>query len=295
MLVACVPLLVALLVGLPSTVTAQPLDHQQLDISVVIETNPASPDYFRGKHLSKHPNLSVKVPPMLDEKRSNNFHNPEKVKSHRPDSFFDNYELETRQLYSGMTSRVLRASNIGKISVNADNSSFPCPASDTITPCTCELTSASQELNLNCSDVESLEQMAEVFMQYFPVKEFYMLQIWNNFNIQYLTDVFNGVSFTYISLFNLPNLAEISNYAFFDSLNSLVTMYIYTSALDENTFPFSTLDQFSRLSYLRIAESNFSYWPVFSSLTLKAADFRVAHISALPSSKKQEYLAIEII
>ena len=51
MLVAFLPLLVALLVGLPSTVTAQTLDRQQLDKSGALGTNLASAGEFSGKHL----------------------------------------------------------------------------------------------------------------------------------------------------------------------------------------------------------------------------------------------------
>ena len=56
-MVAYLPLLVALLVSLPSTVTAQTLDHQQLDTSGALLTNPASPDDIGNKILSKltHP------------------------------------------------------------------------------------------------------------------------------------------------------------------------------------------------------------------------------------------------
>ena len=237
MLIAWLPLLVALLVGLPSTVRAQTLDHQQLDISGALATNPSSPGDFDDKHLSKHPSRDTIL-----------YNNP-------------------------------------KMPENALNSSFPCPEPTDIAPCVCTVTET-YDLRLDCSAVESLEQLSDVFRHDFPVKHFNQFWIDNNSNIQYLADIFNGVSFTSIQMNNVLNLREISKFAFFDSKYTLEILYIYCSALDEKTFPFRTLNEFPKLSSLTIAAGNIYFWPVFVSSSMKRVSFYEEQVYTLPAGKK---------
>ena len=288
MLVACLPLLVALLVGLPSTVTTQTLDHQQLDINA-LGTNPASPGDFGVKHLSKDATSSVESSPEFEDLTLSNYFNLENFIVLKPHSFDDKVEYGTH-LNPGSPSRVQRSFSFPKLSENADNSSFPCPDPITIAPCNCS--TVNTELNLDCSDVASLDQLAEVFRQDFPVKQFNTLQIYDNKNIQYLTDVFNGVSFKDIQLTFLPNLTEISTFAFFDSIDFLENLVIYDTSLNENTFPFSTLGEFTKLASLTISMCNFEFWPVFASSSVKSIYFYQDSISTLSRGEKEGHCTI---
>ena len=294
MLVACLPLLVALLVGLPSTVTAQTPDHQRQDISGVLGTNAATSDDFGDEHLSKHPTFFVRDPPKEDEFRSPKLDNSKNILHF---NFESRDESEAFRLNSGVAGRDQRsASNSGvagtdqtsasipKNSSHVTSGVFPCPDDTDIAPCVCTFTNAT-DLTMDCSAVESIEQLATIFTQNFPVKEFYMFMINNNDKIQLLPDVFNGVSFRYLELYKVPNLAQITNYALADSRDTLENIHIYNSLLTEDTFPFSTLDQYTKLSYLYIYYCNIYFLPAFKSPSLQTLTIVYGHISELPAGK----------
>ena len=271
MLVACLPLLVALLVGLPSTATAHTPDHQRLDVS----------GDFGDEHLSKHPTLFVQDPPKDDEFRTSKLDNSKNI----PHFYFESQdEVEAFHLNSGVTGRDHSSASIPKNSAHVTSGVFPCPDETDIAPCLCIFTNIT-DLTLNCSAVESDEQLAAIFTQNFPVKEFYMFMINNNDKIQLLPDVFNGVSFRYIRLYNVPNLAQITNYALADSRDTLENIHIYNSILTEDTFPFSTLDQYTKLNHLYIEYCNIYFLPAFNSSSLQTLIIKYGHIDVLPAGK----------
>ena len=346
--------------GLPSTVTAQTLDHlQQLDISGVLGTNAATSDDFGDEHLSKHPTLFVRDPPKDDEFRSPKLDNSEYYSHFK---FESQDEVTAFHLTSGVAERDQRPANnlgvavrdqrsannlgvAGKDQRSASNSGvavrdqrsannllvtvrdqrsasnsgvagrdqrsannlgvagrnqrsasipknsdhvtsgvFPCPRKTDIAPCVCTFTDGT-DLTMDCSAVESDVQLAEIFMKIFPFKEFYMFMIEDNDKIQLLPDVFNGVSFRYIRLNRVPNLAQITNYALADSRDTLETIYIYDSLLTEDSFPFSSLDQYPKLNYLYIWSCNIYLWPSFKSPSLQTLIIVDGHTSLLPASE----------
>ena len=287
MLVACLPFLVALLVGLPSTVTAQTLNHQQQDTSGALGTNPASPGVFGGEHLSKYKTHSVEGPPKVNKLRIPDRLNLDHVVSQQHGSSVGKYDLSTHHLKSVIPGQEQKSSNQPKKSKNMTKSSLPCPEPTDIAPCVCSITETN-DLNLDCSDVESFDQLAAVFMQDFPFKTFNEFQILSNINLQYLTDIFNGVTFRSIYLSYVTSLRKITTYAFFESTDTLENIYIYGTALDENSFPFSTLDQFPKLESLTIDSSNISYWPAFDSSSIRTLSFRINHVSTLPAGKEND-------
>ena len=307
MLVACLPLLVALLVGLPSTITAQTLDHHQLHISGALGINQASPGDSGDKHLSKHPTLFVRDPPQDDELRCPKLHNSENIPHF---NFESQDEVQAFHLNSGVAGRDQRSANnsgvagrdqrpannsgvagndqrsasILKNSTHVTSGVFPCPDETDIAPCLCTFTDAS-DLTMDCSAVESDVQLAAIFTKKFPVKEFYMFLIYNNDKIQLLPDVFNGVSFRYIRLLSVPNLAQITNYALAHSRDTLEYIRIYNSSLTEDTFPFSLLDQYSKLNSLNFDFCNIYFLPAFNSSSLQTLTIVDCHISELPAGK----------
>ena len=282
MLVACLPLLMALFLGHPSTVTAQ-----TLDISGPFGRNPELSRVIGDKHLLELLTHSVEHPHILDEYRSSNLLNPTQI-SKNSVSNIKNHEFET--LLSQMPGRISRTSYIPNGSEYETNLNVSCPEPDAIAPCSCFIAgsngSVADQLQLDCSYIQSIEQLAEVFRQDFPFKEFYEFRIIFNNNIKYLTDIFNGVSFRNIYLYYDLNLIEISDHAFFDSVNYLENIDIYGSGLDENNFPFSTLDEFPKLKWLTIAGSDLNSWPAFVSSSITSINFHTGHVSSLPAGKK---------
>ena len=302
MLVAYLPLLVALLVGLPSTVTAQTPDHQQLDISGALGPNPRSSGDFGDKHLSKHPTLFVQDQPKNDKFRSPKLDNSENIPhfnlegKDEAEALHLNSEVagtdQRSASNSGVAGRDQRAANIPKNSANVTSDVkqerdtiklFPCPDETDIAPCVCTFNDT--DLTMDCSAVESDEQLAAVFLKEIPVKEFYKFQIVNNDKIELLPDVFNGVSFRYIELYFVPNLAEITNFALADSRDTLENIYIFYSALTEVSFPYSTLDQYTKLNYFYIYTSNINIIPLFRSSSLQTLSIAGGYISELPAGK----------
>ena len=323
MLCACLPLLVAMLVGLPSTVTAQTLDHQQLDVS----------GDSGDEHLSKHPSLFVRDPPKDDEFRSPkldnsknnphfNFESRDEVEAFHLNSGVagmdqlsasnsgvagrdqlsaSNLEVAGRDQRSANNLRVAgtdqisasnsrvggrdqRPASIPKNSVHVTSGAFSCPDETDIAPCVCTFTDTT-DLTLDCSAVESDEQLAAIFTQNFPVREFYIFQMFTNDKIQLLSDVFNGVSFRYIHLYNVLNLTQITNNSLADSRDTLENIHIYGSALTEDTFPFSTLDQYTKLNHLYIEYCNINFLPAFNSSSLQTLIISGGHISVLPAGE----------
>ena len=275
--------------GLPSTVTAQTLDHQQLDISGVLGTNPASPGEFGGKHLSKHPSHSVEDSPKVNKLRIPDHINLDQVIPQEHGSFVGRYDPSTLHLKSVVPGQVQKSYNQPKKSKKNTKSSLPCPEPTDIAPCVCSIRGTSA-LILDCSDIESIDQLVAVFMKEFPSKVFEEFLIDTNNNIQYLSDIFNGVTFRIIHLHNVNMLSYITMYAFFDSIDTLEMIYISGSALDENSFPFSTLGQFSKIVSLSIDSSNISHWPAFDSSSLLMVSFMVNQVSALPAGKEDDRL-----
>ena len=259
---------------LPSTVTAQTLDHQQLDISGSLGTNPASPGDFAGKNLSKHSTLSVGDPLKDDKFRSPKLHNSDTITQLKFDS----------KLTSGVPGREQRPSNVPKKSLNVTVRVFPCPDETDIAPCVCTFTD-STDLTMDCSAVESEAQLAAIFTKSFPDNKFKQFQIYNNDKIQFLSDVFNGVSFRYIRLYDVPKLTEITNYAFADSMDVLENIYIRNSSLSEDTFPFSSLDTYPKLTNLYIAFCDIYFFPTFTSSSLQTLIIAYGHISVLLEGK----------
>ena len=283
MLNACLPLLVALLVYLLSTVTAQTQNQQQLDISGSFRTNPASPGDIVDKNLSKHPTLSVEDTSKLEKSKILNLHDPKKVSTEKRDSF-NCKDDEAFWRNSSMAVQDQRSPNIPQTSANTTLGLLPCPVPTDIAPCVCTFTETNEPI-LDCSAVESIDQLAAVFRQEFPFKQFKELRIYHNEYIQFLSDIFNGVSFSSVDLRNMSNLVQITNGVLRDSRNYLQTISVETSALDENTFPFGTLHEYPRMTSLSIRKNNIQFLPAFISSTLKSLIVDYGHITVLPDGE----------
>lgn len=284
MLVAFLPLLVTLLVGPPSTLTAVAMDHLNLDTSGTSGTMRANHGEFAGQHLSKKPIPFFEKTAKLDELKLWHLLNEENIFSQWPSGLNGKYELKSSHINSDTQAEVRGPSIVLNEFENRINGSYPCPEPIDIAPCVCTST-INEDLALDCSLVESAEQLAEVFMQDFPVKEYFQLEIVRNDKIEVLSDIFNGVSFRNIYFFNVTNLREITSDAFADSINYLEEIYIFSSALDENTFPFNSLEEFSYLVFLTIGDSQIKVLPAFNSSSIESINFSDGNVAELPAGK----------
>ncbi|CAL4124256.1 unnamed protein product, partial [Meganyctiphanes norvegica] len=77
-----------------------------------------------------------------------------------------------------------------------------CPDAEDIHPCVCTYDSASNAMDLECSAVESEEQLKQIFKADFPFKNFKYFELWSNNNIKVLeAGVLNGISFEIIHIY----------------------------------------------------------------------------------------------
>lgn len=155
-----------------------------------------------------------------------------------------------------------------------------CPSSESIGNCTCAI--VADELFLNCSAVQSEEELALVFQQDFPMKNFSQFDLNSNPNISYLGPISNGISFERIYLDFNVNLTMITDEFLLDSLNTLKFLQIKFSQLYRATFPFSMLPFFNKLETLNIESSELlTSIPKLESDSLRVMSFYGSAISTL--------------
>ncbi|CAL4122259.1 unnamed protein product, partial [Meganyctiphanes norvegica] len=167
------------------------------------------------------------------------------------------------------------AFNESKVHVTQDSRHQPeyygyeptCPDAEDIAPCVCTYVSEDNAMDLDCSAVESEDQLKQIFKSYFPFKNFVLFIMHGNNSITVLeAGVFNGISFESIIIYN-TNLEVIE-------LQALDSCYETAWEIDVSnnmitSFPFDELSQFSKLSHFRIKKNSLSMIPAdaFNGLT----------------------------
>ncbi|CAL4240564.1 unnamed protein product, partial [Meganyctiphanes norvegica] len=143
----------------------------------------------------------------------------------------------------------------------------PCPNAEDIAPCVCTYVSEDNAMHLDCSAVESEDQLKQIFKADFPFKNFTTFLIEDNKNINVLeAGVFNGISFERIDI-KYSNLEVIE-------LQDLNSCYETAWKIDVHdnmitSFPFDELSHFPKLRYFDISLNSFSMFPAdaFNGLT----------------------------
>ena len=234
--------------------------------------------------MSKHSIHFIEDTPILEELKIANILHSESGIYKDPENFGSKDELQYHR-NSSLHGQVPRPISNHKKSkdVKAANS-FPCPEPTDILPCVCSMTGINHP-SLDCSAIESGEQLAGVFTKDFPFKQFYEFSINNNGNINYLSDIFNGVTFIYIRLYNMPNLGEITNYAFLDSKNTLEFLYIDRTAVNGNTIQFN---EYPNLKSCTFAGSNIDFSPAIASASITTFGFYNNHLTDIYAGRSSD-------
>lgn len=161
-----------------------------------------------------------------------------------------------------------------------------CPVADAIAPCVCMFEVHNDTglvyTDLVCSDVQSEEELANVFQQEFPVKEFRKFHMSSNDAIHDLGNILNGVTFEVISL--APGtfvLQSVSDYILFDNRNTLTSFDISASQIQTELFPFDVLPSMQALVSFAIKSSKLAYLPKLDSPTIRELKFSYGNIDAL--------------
>jgi hypothetical protein len=165
----------------------------------------------------------------------------------------------------GISSIPAQTNNDGINDIRA--AAFPCPIPEDIHPCVCW--TEEEGIYLDCTDVTSEQQLENVFMQDFPVTEFYQFQINQTDILVDMNFTSNGVSFEKLLLYPGPlSIRSISNKFLMNSYTTLKTICIYNSQLTEAGFPLDNLNIFEMLDFLSFDGSNVSHLPNLVSETL---------------------------
>lgn len=159
---------------------------------------------------------------------------------------------------------------------------YRCPAAETVAPCLCAKDHGNV-LVMDCSKVESDEQLAMVFQQAtFPFKDFGHFYVFENENItQFGGDIFNGVTFQNIYLNNVPNLEYVSESWLHGSRDIIANIFIGNSKLNDETFPISQIESFTNISIINFDDSAFDAIPIIKSSSLEYIAFTAGSISSL--------------
>ncbi|CAL4150973.1 unnamed protein product [Meganyctiphanes norvegica] len=130
----------------------------------------------------------------------------------------------------------------------------PCPDAEDIAPCVCTYESVSNAMDLECSAVESEEQLKQIFKADFQFKNFNQFHLKGHNNFKVLeAGVFNGISFEIIRI-DYSDLEVIELHAL-DSCYETATM-IYLNGNKISSFPFDELSLFSKLSWFTLSSNN---------------------------------------
>ncbi|CAL4079126.1 unnamed protein product [Meganyctiphanes norvegica] len=135
----------------------------------------------------------------------------------------------------------------------------PCPDAEDIAPCVCTYHIEDNAMDLNCSAVESEEQLKQIFKADFPFKIFKKIVIYGNDNIKVLeAGVFNGISFERIDIEH--NHLEVIELQALDSCYETATeIDLYFNKI--TSFPFVELSHCSNLSHFDISDNALSMIP----------------------------------
>ncbi|XP_050705565.1 oplophorus-luciferin 2-monooxygenase non-catalytic subunit-like [Eriocheir sinensis] len=135
---------------------------------------------------------------------------------------------------------------------------WPCPLDSAIYPCTCA-TTARYEINVDCSNVQSSDQLARVFQTPFAFHDLNRLTIEPVVPYESLLDlpagVFGDVSFNEIDITNTV-IHTVEEETLVNSHNTLVRLNMEENKI--SWFPFETLKLYVQLTELDLSYNNFS-------------------------------------
>ncbi|CAL4118984.1 unnamed protein product [Meganyctiphanes norvegica] len=150
----------------------------------------------------------------------------------------------------------------------------PCPDSEDNAPCVCtyDIDSEDNTMDLDCSAVESQEQVKQILKADFPFKNFGQFDLTYNYNnITVLeSGVFNGVSFEIINIY-YTDLEVVELKALNSWYETATKLNLFNNKI--TSFPFDELSQFSKLRYFSISGNSLGMVPADAFHGLTALEY----------------------
>ncbi|CAG0913582.1 unnamed protein product [Notodromas monacha] len=151
-----------------------------------------------------------------------------------------------------------------------------CPVPELISPCTCDVSSTTGQVTVDCSDVSSSAELEQIFVNE-PFPSFFMdkFRLSGNANVTYLlAESLHNAAFVNIEITWNPKLSVISENAFESSMTTLKKLDLAGNALTSFVL-FGTMVNYDSLEYLSLADNDiidnirtFSCSPVLKTLDL---------------------------
>ncbi|XP_047471334.1 oplophorus-luciferin 2-monooxygenase non-catalytic subunit-like [Penaeus chinensis] len=145
---------------------------------------------------------------------------------------------------------------------------LPCPNPEDIFPCTCTA-DESNRMDMDCSHIESEEQLERVFSSTFPFSTFRNLTVVDNVFLKTLKNQSLGIaSFTGVYIINSV-LERVESNALLNSFGTAQVINMQNNLI--SSFPFETLASFTSLLELDVSYNKLPF-PALVSQTLLVLD-----------------------
>ncbi|CAL4085543.1 unnamed protein product, partial [Meganyctiphanes norvegica] len=196
------------------------------------------------------------------------------------------YSREIISMYFPETSliRLLPFVLIAKFCTSVDNVDIKdkpsCPDAHAIAPaCTCQKSSVTQTLYMDCGGADSFFLLKHAFQADFPTKAMTTLRILDSPITKLESGTFRDVSFEIINI-QYGDLETIEAGVFDGSKHTVRTLIFSHNAI--RSFPFDTLHQFTALESLYLIDNEITSMPVFANPTLEVMDLGHNPLKQLP-------------
>lgn len=156
----------------------------------------------------------------------------------------------------------------------------PCPDPQYIYPCTCSIT-APWKPDLDCSQVQSEEELRGVFNRSFEDPHFHFFTVQNTGGLRHLEGGTFGEATFKSFFFANGDLEVVEPNVFLDSRGFL--QYLTLMQQNLTTFPYEEISQYGILRTLRLTGNRISAFPTLKSSSLEGLDLSFNPISDIPA------------
>nr|XP_045605179.1 oplophorus-luciferin 2-monooxygenase non-catalytic subunit-like [Procambarus clarkii] len=181
-----------------------------------------------------------------------------------------------------------------ELQVNVEAQARPCPNDADLSPCSCTVHDEDNfVIDLDCSEVESEEQLATIMRSPFPFVHFRNLTIDSNPNVVVLRrGVLANITFQEFYITG-GALTEVETGALSGSSSTAISMHFEGN--DIAVFPWGELSLFTALVDLDVSDNSISTFPALISDSLKYLDLSNNSLGLVPSIAFRETPLLEEI
>ncbi|XP_066969441.1 oplophorus-luciferin 2-monooxygenase non-catalytic subunit-like isoform X2 [Macrobrachium rosenbergii] len=174
-----------------------------------------------------------------------------------------------RKIFWGFVIAAVAASSSDAVGSDGSPELNLCPLASEIYPCTCQWDEDLWEPDLSCRNIESVEHLKRIFeTAFFPEKRFWRISLSGSPLGDLPADLFNDVQFDEVHL-NDCNISSVHPEAFRASKPNMDTLELYSNQLTDDSFPWSTLNEYPKLWRVHLEHNLFTVFPTLISESLE--------------------------